>query len=59
MKVVYTPKDSRYAIDVSNNTERYNCDAYIYFKEKRKDDLTEIVNEINRREKEKYHLPSL
>ena len=59
MKVVYTPRDERKAINVAANTERYNCDAYTYFKEKRKDDLYEIVNEINRREKEKYHLPQL
>ena len=59
MKIVYTPKDRKKYIDVSANTERYNCDAYDYFREKRKDDLTEIVNEINRREKEKYHMAHL
>lgn len=58
MKEVYTPK-GRDAINVSTNTEVYHCDAYEYFKEKRKDDLTVIVKEINRREQEKYHLPSI
>jgi len=58
MKVVYTPKKLT-AINVAANREIYVCDAYTYFKEKRKDDITEIVNEINRREKEQYHLPNL
>ncbi len=56
MKEVYTPKDPFKSINVSSNRERYNCDAYNYFKEKRKDDLNNIQNEINRREQEKYHL---
>ena len=59
MKVVYTPKPALKTINASVSTTKYNCDAYTYFKQKRKDDLTEIVNEINRREKEKYHLPTL
>ena len=59
MKVVYTPKNPITSINASSSTTRYNCPAYDYFKQKRKDDLTEIVNEINRREKEKYHLPTL
>ena len=58
MKEVYTLKDPFKSINVSANTERYNCDAYDYFKEKRKDDLSNIQNEINRREQEKYHLSS-
>jgi hypothetical protein len=56
MKVVYTPKNPFKTPNVSINTEQYNCDAYEYFKEKRKDDLASIQNEINRREQEKYHL---
>ena len=58
MKVVYTPRK----IDntsINNIGSRYNCDAYEYFRQKRKDDLTEIVDEINRREKDKYHLNTL
>lgn len=57
MKVVYTPRSKRTGIEMNTISAKYNCDAYDYFKEKRKDDLTEIVAEINRREKEKYHLP--
>lgn len=58
MKLTYTPKKKK-AIKVSANTERYRCDAYIDFQEKRKNDLGNIINEINRREQEKYHLPSM
>ena len=59
MKIVYTPRRGPTAIHATVSTTKYNCEAYDYFKQKRKDDLTEIVNEINRREKEKYHLPTL
>ena len=59
MKVVYTPKRGKNVINVSANKDVYNCEAYDYFREKRKDDLLEIVNEIYRREEEKYHLPKL
>lgn len=59
MKYAYTPRDSKKNINIVNSSERYNCEAYDYFREKRRDDLTEIVNEINRREKEKYHMAHL
>ena len=58
MKVVYTPR-TKNAINVSVSKERYNCEAYDHFRQKRKDDLLEIVTEINRREEEKYHLPQI
>ena len=59
MKVVYTPKKPFTSLKASVISEKYNCEAYEYFKKKRKDDLTEIVNEINRRAEDKYHLPTL
>ena len=59
MKVVYTPKNPVIAVNASTSTEKYNCAAYDYFRQKRKNDLTVIVDEINRRQKDKYHLPTL
>lgn len=59
MKIVYTPKNPLITLNASINMDVYNCEAYEYFKKKRKNDLSEIVNEINRRQKEKYNLPSI
>ena len=59
MKIVYTPKRGRNVINVATNRDSYNCEAYDYFRQKRKDDLLEIVSEINRRQEDKYHLPQL
>ena len=58
MKIVYTPRKFK-SVKVSTNKETYNCDAYNNFRQKRKDDLYNIVTEINRREEEKYHLPQI
>lgn len=58
MKVVYTPR-SMTAVNVSTNRDTYNCEAYDYFRQRRKDDLLSIVTEINRRAEEKHHLPQL
>lgn len=58
MKVVYTPRKWN-SIMVSASKERYDCEAYTTFREKRKDDLFNVVTEINRRQEEKYHLPQI
>ena len=60
MKYVYIPRNSKNLINTTRtNNMNYHCDANDYFKDKRKDDLVEIVNEINRREEEKFHLPKI
>lgn len=59
MKEVYTPKRGPTVINANNRTTKYNCDAYEYFRQKRKNDLSSIIDEINRREEEKYHLPTI
>ena len=34
MKYAYTPRDSKKNINVVSSSERYNCEAYDYFREK-------------------------
>lgn len=55
MKFVYTPKENKFSKNhiTSNN---YRSQAMTYFDKKNRDEVLALIEEINRRTEENYHL---